>query len=139
MAALLATLLFAAVSVPALTDDNLSRSLALNRELSARNGIRVLEIPVEIGECWGKISSCPDVELVVTYATGDLYDPPVAYSLPASKGWVFVGWRSESTFVVRTAIPDSNIDEAERGAWQTTKYTVTIGETGALYSLDAPN
>ena len=70
MAALLATLLFAAVSVPALTDDNLSRSLALNRELSARNGIRVLEIPVEIGECWGKISSCPDVELVVTYATG---------------------------------------------------------------------
>lgn len=139
MAATLAMLLSASLLASPLSDLERARSLALSREIAAREGIRIFEIPTSIGDCWGPIESCPDVELVVTFVSGDLYDPPVAYSLPISKGWIFVGWKGSNSFVVRTSVPDSNIDEAARAAWRPVEYTVTVGEEGASYSVGAPD
>jgi hypothetical protein len=46
----------------------------------------VFAIPVAVGECWGSLASCPDVELVLSHTSGDLDDPPTAYALPMAKG-----------------------------------------------------
>ncbi len=121
------------VSAPAIRAGELSRSLGLLEELARRGGIRVFAIPVVVGECWGSLASCPDVELVLSHTSGDLYDPPVAYTLPLAKGWTFVGWRDEDTLVLRTALPDAHIADEERAAWKAVEYTVTVRQEGASY------
>lgn len=139
MLAIATTMLLGLGVASPLPDKDLSRSLGLLREIASQGEIRIFAIPKEVGECWGSISSCPDVELIFTYTTGDLGDPPVAYSLPTSKGWDFVRWVDERTFVVRTSIPAANIEKANRDAWISIEYTVSVNQGGASYVTGAPN
>ncbi len=128
-----AELLSSALSAPAVPAGELTRSLGLLEELARRGGLRVFAIPVAVGECWGSLASCPDVELVLSHTSGDLYDPPLAYTLPMAKGWTFVGWLDEDTLVLRTTLPDAHIADEERAAWKSLEYTVTVTQDGARY------
>lgn len=121
------------VSAPAIPAGELTRSLGLLEELARRGGIRVFAIPVAVGECWGSLASCPDVELVLSHTSGDLYEPPTAYALPMAKSWTFVGWVDEDTLVLRTTLPDAHIADEERAAWKAVEYTVTVSQDGARY------
>lgn len=133
MPALAIALLSSALSAPALPAGELTRSLGLLEELARRDGIRAFAIPVAVGECWGSLASCADVELVLSHTTGDLYDPPTAYALPMAKSWTFVGWVDEDTLVLRTTLPDAHIADEARAAWKAVEYTVTVTQDGASY------
>ncbi len=84
----------------------------------------------EIGECWGKIDSCPDSRLLIVTSMGDLYEDPQLYELPVSKGWEFVSSdvteNRELIIVVKSVLPSANIDLIERGSWKGKTYTLTF-------------
>jgi hypothetical protein len=103
--------------------------------------VRIYAAPTSVGECGGTVASCPDVRLFVTASYGDLGETPVLYQLPTQKGWEFKGWSSPVTlgqtrmasFIVRTALPETNIDIAARKAWQPQEYRVLISPESASY------
>lgn len=103
--------------------------------------IRVYAAPTGVYECGGTVASCPDVRLLVTVSYGDLGETPVLYQLPMQKGWEFGGWSNPPTtghtrmagFIVRTTLPDANIDPAARNAWRPHEYRVLISPESASY------
>jgi hypothetical protein len=122
-----------AAELTQLKNPELAVALALSEKLSERDGIRIFAVPTVDGECWGKLSSCPDIRLLVTIGPEMLYQNPALYELPRAKGWKFVGWKGRGDFVVRTDIPDENLDNAERKRWRSIEYRVRISEKGAVY------
>lgn len=111
-------------------DSSLARTIAFGHVLLESDGVRIVEVPVVIDDCWGTVSSCPDVELFIAYSTGDLRDEPVVYRLPPAKGWKIVGRQDPQSFDIATTLPDANIDLNERSRWSPTVYRVTIGAAG---------
>src|SRR5262245_22380289 len=118
-----------------LKNPELATALALSEKLSEKNGIRVFAIQTVSGECWGKLSSCPDVRLLVAVEPDVLYKEPALYELPKAKGWKFVDWKGSAEFVVRTTIPDANVDQEERKKWRPVEYRIHISEKGARYEM----
>ena len=114
-------------SITQVKDSALARVIAFGQVILESGGVRIVEVPVAINDCWGTVSSCPDVELFIAYSTGDLLDEPVVYRLPPAKGWKVVGWSDPQSFDVSTTLPDANIDLSERSRWSPTVYRVTIG------------
>ena len=103
--------------------------------------VRIYAAPTSVGECGGTIATCPDVRLLITVSQGDLGETPVLYQLPMQKGWEFKGWASPFTsghtqmasFVVRTVLPETNIDLAARKAWHSQEYRVLVSPEAASY------
>lgn len=103
--------------------------------------VRIYAAPTSVGECGGTVASCPDVRLFITASYGDLEETPVLYQLPTQKGWEFKGWASPVTsghtrmasFIVRTTLPETNIDLAARKAWRPQEYRVLISPESASY------
>lgn len=103
--------------------------------------VRIYAAPTSINECDGTVDSCPDVRLFVTVSNGDLGETPVLYQLPLQKGWEFKGWvRAEAdgrtrmaSFVVRTTLPDANIEPAVRKAWHPQEYRVLVSPESGSY------
>ena len=92
--------------------------------------IRAYTSPTYIGECWGKIESCPDIRLFITVFDGGLYEIPKLYELPKEKGWKFISRKmpNKSTVVIEfsTTLPGANIEPEFREQWTSKKYVVTI-------------
>ena len=103
--------------------------------------IRIYAAPTSVGECGGTVASCPDVRLFITVSHGDLGETPVLYQLPAQKGWEFKGWSTPvvsghtrlASFVLRTALPETNIDLTARSAWHSREYRVLVSPEAASY------
>lgn len=117
-------------SITQVKDSALARVIAFGQVILESGGVRIVEVPVAINDCWGTVSSCPDVELFIAYSTRDLLDEPVVYRLPPAKGWKVVGWSDPQSFDVSTTLPDANIDLSERSQWSPSMYRVTIGAAG---------
>ena len=117
-------------SVTEVKESSLARAIAFGQVLLEPDGVRIVEVPVVIDDCWGTVSSCPDVELFIAYSTGDLRDEPVVYRLPPAKGWKIVRGQEPNSFDIATTLPDANIDSSERSRWSPTVYRVTIGAAG---------
>ena len=49
--------------------------------------VRVYRVPTVIGECGGPISTCPDVDLLISVSYGDLGKTPSLFRFPPAKGW----------------------------------------------------
>lgn len=104
--------------------------------------VRVYAVPFGVYECGGTVASCPDVRLFVTVSNGDLGETPVLYQLPLQKGWEFKGWGSPTTtgpsamasIILRTVLPESNIDLGARNAWRSREYRVLVSPESASYS-----
>jgi hypothetical protein len=83
--------------------------------------VTVIQSYEEIGECWGKIDSCPNSRLSIITSMGDLYEAPQLYVLPVSKGWEFVSrnitGNGELIIKVKTVLPSNNIEPKERESW----------------------
>jgi len=129
-----------------LQDANLSTILGFLDELETtpRDSdqlyfVRAFAAPVELGECGGRISSCPDVRLYISASTGDLGDVPKLFVLPPAKGWEFVDWEKAKGdavgLILRTAIPSNNIDPAERKLWHPLVYHIWIGSQEAGFEV----
>ena len=130
-----------------LDNETLAQAMAFRAELANSDGngsfahtVRIWVFPKIIGECWGKISTCPDWRIVFTLVTGDMYDEPRVFELPVAKGWEFVSWHSapdleSGAFTVRTALPSANIDSAERASWSETKYKVVVSADSATVEI----
>ncbi len=103
--------------------------------------VRIFSVPVGVYECGGTVESCPDVRLFVTVSFGDLGETPALFEIPPQKGWEFGGWATPSgngedrmaSFVLRTAVPDSNIDLESRRAWRPVEYVVHVSPRSASY------
>ena len=121
-------------SITQVKDSVLARVVAFGQVLLESGGIRVVEVPVAIDDCWGTVSSCPDIELYIAYSTGDLRDEPVVYRLPPAKGWKIVRGQDPQSIDIATTLPDANIDSSERSRWSPTVYRVTIGAAGVTRS-----
>jgi hypothetical protein len=130
-------------------DARLATVLGLSEEISPTppaSGlplfVRVYAAPDVVGECDGKVASCPDVRLFITVSSGDLGETPALYELPAAKGWVFRGWdkldasngQAKVGFTVQTALPESNIDASARKAWQPKACRVLVSQAAASCS-----
>jgi hypothetical protein len=108
--------------------------------------VRVYAVPTRNGECDGTVASCPDVRLLVSVSNGDLGESPVLYQLPLQKGWEFQGWVHAAPegripmagFVVRTTLPDANIEPAARRVWHAQEYRVSVGPESASYVRRPP-
>lgn len=99
--------------------------------------VRIWIVPETVGECGGMISTCPDFRLFFSYVTGDLYQEPVVFQLPAAKGWEFVGGSEapdgSGAFTIRTDLPWANVDIEER---RNTEYKVVVGEISAGFTAE---
>jgi hypothetical protein len=104
--------------------------------------VRIYTFPLTLGECWGSIDSCPNEELAISISSGDLYENPIVLRLPPSKGWEFVQWIGIRTtadqktlvgFVLRTTLPDANIEQAQRTKFKSKQYEVWVSDTGGNY------
>lgn len=103
--------------------------------------VRIFSVPVGLYECSGTVESCPDVRLFVTVSSGDLGETPALFEIPPQKGWEFVEWATPSgvgenqmaSFIVRTAIPESNIDLESRRTWRPVEYVVLVSTGSASY------
>ena len=110
--------------------------VAENTEMSGGQFIvKIFEVPQLLGECWGELESCPDVALLFTVHRPELYEDPKLYELPMSKGWEFGGWINEgrSGFLVRTALPEANIEGIARSNWQSESYKVNLSMDGVVH------
>ena len=104
--------------------------------------IRVYSVPTRISDCGGPVSSCPDVRLFITVSNGDQEEAPVLYQLPLQKGWEFKSWGKPvqgasgqmASFIVRTTLPEANIDPAGRKGWRSIEYRVLVSPESASYS-----
>lgn len=101
--------------------------------------VRVFAVPLENTEC-ERISSCPDVRLLIAVSNGDQGEKPVLFELPLEKGWVFVGWLSPSDkderkvgLKLKTTFPGENIGAEEVKSWKPREYRVWVGEDRATY------
>ena len=120
---------------------NYQHELANNHEdRGAPYNVRVYEVVTVIGECGGPVSSCPDTDLYVALSESDLGSEPVLYRLPRAKGWKFVRWLSTCPsaaeepkvgLLVRTAIPEANIEPGDREKWVATDYEVCVSPRSA--------
>jgi hypothetical protein len=145
---LLFPLIASAHDLAALDKPELATVLGLLDELATTSPssdqpyiVRVYAAPAGVYECGGMVASCPDVRLLITVSYGDLGETPVLYQLPMQKGWEFKGWSSPTTaggtrrasFVVRTTLPETNIDLDARKAWHTQEYRVLVSPESASY------
>jgi len=115
-----------------LSTGDLARVVAFGQVLLDERDIRIVTVPRTIGECWGTVKSCPDIDLYISYYSGDLYAEPQVYRLGAAKGWEFAGWESDGTFMLKTTLNLPNIDSAERAAWRQITYRVTVSDGKAV-------
>lgn len=115
---------------------NLATVLAYGEEIADSANIkgnyyiRIYRVPLVNGECWGEISSCPDVQLLISVQEGDLTEEPAIHTIPIAKGWKFGKWISNelggAIFQVETAIPEANINNVERQKWKSEIYQITV-------------
>ena len=93
--------------------------------------VRVFAAQTSVGKCWRTLESCPNVRLLISVATGDLYDTPKLYELPPEKGWTVVKTMKtvENTIgiILKTELPDGNISRSEKSDWKPKQYTVWLG------------
>ena len=106
----------------------LAYQFVLEEKLYGNYTIKIITAATASGECWGKISSCPDARLYILIVPDGLYENPRLYQLPKSKGWAFDKWvtsdsdsdtglnskSSKIEFTLKTALPDANVDELDR-------------------------
>ena len=62
---------------------------------------------------------------------GDLYDPPLLYELPKSKGWEVVSTEvteQETLLIISTTLPSANISLKSRKEWSSTTYKIKLSE-----------
>jgi hypothetical protein len=127
----------------ALKDARLAAVLAWGHELGAPTPsntnfyIRIYESRSAELECGGTVASCPDVHLYISVVSGALGDAPIAYELPAEKGWKFVRWLPSASdaaaFVVSSAIPSSNVEAEAVAEWRPREYTVKVSANCVTY------
>ena len=98
--------------------------------------VRLFAVDTESWECQGTVQSCPDVRLYISVSTGDLGDHPVLFEMPLAKGWRFVRWMEPSDrmtrFVIRTALPESNMEPAAAKKWRPIEYQVSVSPDRAV-------
>jgi hypothetical protein len=105
---------------------------------------RLITAPYTVGECWGKITSCPNERLLIVVVPSDLYEKPLLFQLPEAKGWQFIKWGPVSgafssgtddvEFTVRTAIPANNVNPEERDRFVPVIYQVKFSAGKAIFS-----
>jgi hypothetical protein len=91
--------------------------------------VRVVVTDEVIGECWGKISTCPDVRLFIVVSNGDLYETPKVFELPKSKGWArVISTRNKDSVILKiaTELPGANISQEERSTWNQKIFSVVL-------------
>jgi hypothetical protein len=108
------------------SDRALVNALALDHTLLDEASLRVVEVYSDVSACGGTIDSCPDVELFVTFVSGDLGERPVVHRVGAAKGWEIVGRTGTASLRWHSALPEANIDFHERNAWKPTAYRVDV-------------
>lgn len=101
--------------------------------------IRLYAVPEVVGECGGTVESCPDWRLYMTVSMGDLYEEPLLFQFPSSKGWEFMGWQQTdepqlTRFKVATTLPGANIDSAAREDWHAEVHEISVGPNGPISS-----
>jgi len=153
--ALLFVLLTAVAPLKPVRNADLTLALNYQNELAssydrrdAAYNVRVYEVATFIGECGGTVRSCPDVDLYIAVSESDLGAEPALYRLPRAKGFEFVGWLASCPprgddpmmgVLVRTTLPEANIDETERGKWVSTEYQVCVSPRAATFSAEQHN
>ena len=63
--------------------------------------------------------------------------------LPAAKGWEFRGWEKPLTlngqamggFIVRTVLPESNVEASARDAWRSKICRVLVTRAGSTHAI----
>ena len=120
-----------------------SDEIANNQGATANYFARIFAAPLVNGECWGNISSCPDIELLVSIHQGDYYEAPKLFRLPKAKGWKFLNWidpkgndKKGIGFRVKTILPEANIDQKERENWKTITYEVWVSMEAIYYTTE---
>lgn len=122
---------------------------AYSKELASNNGngglfVRIHTFPLTLGECWGQLESCPNIELAIAVSAGDLYEKPILLRLPPSKGWEFVQWLDAKNtidkepsigFMLRTTIPKANIDQEQRTKFKAKLYEVWVSGARGSYEV----
>ena len=125
-------------------NEEITRVLAFSEEISSSDSLRIYTVFDSYGECWGKIESCPDIDLYITFLPDLMYEPAKLYSLPQAKGWEFVEWLETKShpkhgklygLTLRTTIPNSNIEPSEREKWKSDLYEVWVNYRHAEYNI----
>jgi hypothetical protein len=142
-------LALATVAKPLKPVRNTDLTVALNYQHELANSydnpkapynVRVHKVITVIDECGGPISSCPDVDLYIAVSESDLRSEPALYKLPPAKGWKFVRWLTtcpsapeepKMGLLVRTTLPEANIDSEARDRWVDTEYEVCVSPRSA--------
>jgi hypothetical protein len=135
----------AAADLQPIQKSELASVLGLVQEISGKAAenksgysVRVFSAPVAIGECGGSVKSCPEIRLFISVASGDLGEVPALYELPSSTGWEFAGWlppsaSRASVFMLRTTLPESNIQQKARAQWRSRSYIINATTEAASY------
>lgn len=104
--------------------------------------VKLISVPLQMGECWGKVTSCPDEVLLISAVEDGLYMQPILFRLPKAKAWEFVRWlptkvkannESQVGFIVRTGLPEANIDPLERERFSVIEYEVWLTSRGGSF------
>ena len=104
--------------------------------------VKLISVPLQMGECWGKVNSCPDEILLISAVEDGLYKQPVLFRLPKAKAWAFVRWlpsrvkanaEPQVGFIVRTGVPGANIDESERERFRAIEYEIWLTSRGGSF------
>ncbi len=91
--------------------------------------IQVIQTWEELSECGGSYESCPNARLFITWSMGDLYDAPLLYELPKSKGWEVISTEvteQETLLIISTTLPSANISLNSRQEWSSTTYKIKL-------------
>ena len=92
----------------------------------------------EISECGGSFESCPNARLFVIVTTGDLYEAPLLYELPPSKGWEYVKSsknEKQLTIFVKTTLNHANVSRESRTKWVSNSYKISVSKNNGLVTL----
>jgi hypothetical protein len=103
--------------------------------------VKLISFPLRLGECWGKVKSCPDEVLLISAVEDGLYKQPILFRLPTAKAWEFVRWlpsRKAKTgpqvgFIVRTGLPEANVDTLDREKFRAIEYEIWLTSRGGSF------
>lgn len=91
--------------------------------------IKIIRSWEQISECGGTYQSCPNARLFIIVTPGDLYQPPLLYELPKSKGWEVLSTESTEkylTVIVTTSLNHANVSQESRSEWAPKVYKLKI-------------
>jgi hypothetical protein len=117
------------------TDSELAHILTTFEVLYKSNNfpiVAVIQTWEEISECDGIFESCPNARLFITVNSGDLYEVPLLYELPKSKGWKFVDYTETEQYFflsVATTMEHANVTLESRKKWQSRTYKLKISKS----------